>query len=209
MRELTRVYTSALPRINLQFLANLHRKLTDSSQETPVYCDTESGRLYLSRESDGYSATINGVTRIIGVDTTLAGYGLRQWYVCPHCGARVAKLFIGSKDIGCRKCWNLHYASQSEDEADRLLRSLRKQRYAIWGDDWPLANSLLNSPLRFPKPTGMRWEIFDKKRARLLKTEAAYWRVKEPKLAKGFARVMRKTESAMRSMERSKKKNHT
>ena len=36
MREPTRVYTSALPRINLQFLADMQRKLVDSSPKTQV-----------------------------------------------------------------------------------------------------------------------------------------------------------------------------
>lgn len=68
MREQTRVYTSALPRINLQFLADMQRKLVDSSQKTQIFCDTESGRVYFSMVSGGYSATINGVTRVIGID---------------------------------------------------------------------------------------------------------------------------------------------
>lgn len=206
MREQTRVYTSALPRINLQFLADMQRKLVDSSPKTQVFCDTESGRVYFSLVSGGYSATINGVMRVIGITITRAGFGYRQWYICPHCGGRVAKLFIGRKDIGCRKCWSLHYASQSEDEISRLRRSVWKQRHDLWGDDYPPAGSLLNSPLKFPKPAGMRWDTFEKKRSRLLKTESAYWRLKEPRDAKGFARVMRKAEASIRSFERASKK---
>ncbi len=37
MREQTRVYTSALPRINLQFLANLQSRLVDSSPKTHIF----------------------------------------------------------------------------------------------------------------------------------------------------------------------------
>lgn len=55
MREPTRVYTSALPRINLQFLADMQRKLVDSSPKTQIFCDTESGRVYFSMVSGGYS----------------------------------------------------------------------------------------------------------------------------------------------------------
>ena len=190
MREQTRVYTSALPRINLQFLADMQRKLVDSSPKTQIFCDTESGRVYFSLVSGGYSATINGVTRVIGITITRAGFGYRRWYICPHCGGRVAKLFIG----------------QSEDEVARLRRSVWKQRHDLWGDDYPPAGSLLNSPLKFPKPAGMRWDTFEKKRSRLLKTESAYWRLKEPRDAKGFARVMRKAEASIRSFERASKK---
>jgi hypothetical protein len=79
-------------------------------------------------------------------------------------------------------------------------------RGMIYGDDYPPADSLLNSPLKFPKPAGMRWDTFEKKRSRLLKTESAYWRLKEPRDAKGFARVMRKAEASIRSFERASKK---
>lgn len=182
MREPTRVYTSALPRINLKFLADMQRKLVDSSPKTQIFCDTESGRVYFSMVSGGYSATINGVMRVIGITITRAGFGYRRWYICPHCGGRAAKLFI------------------------RLRRSVWKQRHNILGGEYPPAGSLLNSPLKFPKPAGMRWETFEKKRSRLLKTESAYWRLKEPRDAKGFARVMRKAEASIRSFERASKK---
>ncbi|STW54092.1 Uncharacterised protein [Klebsiella pneumoniae] len=42
-------------------------------------------------------------------------------------------------------------------------RSVWKQRHDLWGDDYPPAGSLLNSPLKFPKPAGMRWDTFEKK----------------------------------------------
>ncbi|HGW8486303.1 TPA: hypothetical protein ACNRP6_004507, partial [Klebsiella pneumoniae] len=75
MREQTRVYTSALPRINLQFLADMQRKLVDSSPKTQIFCDTKSGRVCFSLVPGGYSATINGVTRVIGITITRAGFG--------------------------------------------------------------------------------------------------------------------------------------
>lgn len=198
MRDQTRSYTTDLPRINLQFLTHLRDKLSNAAPNTQVYCDTESGRLYLSRYSDGYSATINGVTRKIGITATRAGYGVREWYVCPHCGERAAKLYIGCKDIGCRKCWHLHYASQSKDEADRLLLSVRKQRRAIWGDDYPPADNLLNHARWLAKPGRMRWETFERKLARLIKTEAAYWRVSDAKMARMTGRLIQKVEKAER-----------
>ncbi|MEI7065126.1 hypothetical protein WCU84_15865 [Dickeya chrysanthemi] len=83
MRDQTRSYTTDLPRINLQFLTHLRDKLGNATPNTQVYCDTESGRLYLSQFADGYSATINGVTRRIGITATRVGYGVREWYVCP------------------------------------------------------------------------------------------------------------------------------
>ncbi|HDT1810444.1 MULTISPECIES: hypothetical protein [Klebsiella/Raoultella group] len=209
MRGRTRSYTTDLPCIGLPFLADMRRTLADADPGTQLYTQTECGTLYIFRQADSYAMTINGVTRAIRTTITQARYGLREWYVCPHCVKRIAKLFIGRKDVGCRKCWSLHYASQSEDEISRLRRSVLKQRHDLWGDDYPPADSLLNSPLKFPKPAGMRWDTFEKKRSRLLKTESAYWRLKEPRDAKGFARVMRKAEASMRSFERASKKANT
>ncbi|WJM87074.1 hypothetical protein QUF31_08310 [Dickeya chrysanthemi] len=194
MRDQTRSYTTDLPRINLQFLTHLRHKLSNAAPNAQVYCDTESGRLYLSRYSDDYSATINGVTRRIGITATRVRYGVREWYVCPHCGERAAKLYIGCKDIGCRKCWHLHYASQSKDEADRLLLSVRKQRRAIWRDDFPPADNLLNPAWRLAKPARMRGETFERKLARLIKTEAAYWRVSDAKMARVTKKLIQRYE---------------
>lgn len=126
-----------------------------------------------------YAGTINDVTRAIGITTTQAGYGVRIWYVCPHCGTRAAKLYIGKKDIACRKCWKLHYASQSEDQLTRMRRDIRRQRYAIWGNTKHTRN-LAHSPHLFAKPKGMRWEAFDRKVARLIRCELAYWQAFTP-----------------------------
>lgn len=179
MRDRTRTYTGDLPRIGLQFLVNTRRGLVDAQPGTQLYCHTEIGTLYISRQADSYAMTINGVMRSIRTTTTQAGYGVREWYVCPHCDSRVAKLYIGKKDIACRKCWRLHYASQSEDKLGRMRMELRRQRYAIWGNTERTRN-LANSPTLFPKPKGMRWETFDRKVARLMRCELAYWQAFAP-----------------------------
>ncbi|MGP2427639.1 hypothetical protein V1954_20665 [Yersinia sp. 2538 StPb PI] len=179
MRDRTRSYTTDLPRIGLPFLANMRLSLADTAPGTQISCQTESGTLYSFRQADGYAMTINGVTRAIRITTTQAGFGVREWYLCPHCVSRVAKLYIGSKDIACRKCWGLHYASQSEDRLGRMRMMLRRQRYAIWGNTEQTRN-LTISPYLFPKPKGMRWETFERKLARLIASEQAYWRAFSP-----------------------------
>ncbi|EMN1292910.1 MULTISPECIES: hypothetical protein [Citrobacter freundii complex] len=191
MRSRTRNYTEDLPRIGLPFLANMRRRLESAAPGTQLYTQTESGTLYTFLQAGGYAGTINGVTRAIGITTTQAGYGVRQWYVCPHCGTKAAKLYIGKKDIACRKCWKLHYASQSEDQLTRMRRDIRRQRYAIWGNT-ELTRNLANHSHLFPKPKGMRWEIFNKRLARLVQTEAAYWKAFSPVVERITSRVYRK-----------------
>ena len=179
MRNRTRSYTTDLPRISLKFLAHIRSSLVDAVPGTQLSCQTECGTLHIFRQADGYAMTINGVTRTIRTTTTQAGYGVRQWYVCPHCTKRVAKLYIGRKDIGCRECWNLHYKSQSADRLDRMRMKIRQQRYAIWGNN-DLTNNLFNDIRMFPKPKGMRWATFYRKRAELSAMEIAYWKAFSP-----------------------------
>ncbi len=188
MRDRTRSYTTDLPRIGLQFLAYIRSKLAAAVPGTQLSCQTESGTLYIFRQADGYAMTINDVTRAIRTTTTEAGYGVRQWYVCPHCMNRVAKLYISPKDIGCRGCWKLHYKSQSADKLDRMRMSIRWQRYAIWGDGEQYIN-LFNQPELFPKPKGMRWATFDRRLTRLMQYEQAYWRAFSPVVDRITGRV--------------------
>lgn len=188
MRDRTRAYTTDLPRIGLQFLGHMRKSLADAEPGTQFYTHTESGTLYTFRQADGYAMTINGVTRAIRTTTTQAGYGVREWYVCPRCVKRVAKLYIGSKDIACRECWRLHYKSQSGDHLDRMLMSIRRQRFAIWGDNERTRN-LLNRPDSFAKPKGMRWETFERKLSRLKAFENAYFQAFAPVVDRICGRV--------------------
>lgn len=133
-----------------------------------------------------YKANCALVDSVIGQPDPV--YPVRQWYICPHCVKRVAKLYIGSKDVGCRECWKLHYKSQSGDKLDRMRMSIRRQRYAIWGDGEQFYN-LFNHPNTFSKPKGMRWDTFERKLARLIMYEAAYWRAYSPVVDKITERV--------------------
>ncbi|HBE9153270.1 TPA: hypothetical protein KNG91_003004 [Serratia fonticola] len=177
MKDRTRSYTTDLPRIGLPFLANMRRDLTNASDGHAIYTTTESGTLWITKNGNGYTATINGHSFRLSLTTTQAGYGMRHWYLCPHCHQRCAKLHIGRKDIACRKCCGLHYASQSEDRITRMRRLIRSKRLAIWGYDTPDLMNLVKTPFQFAKPKGMRWETFERKRWQLFRLEERYWKV--------------------------------
>jgi hypothetical protein len=179
MRERTRRYTDRLPCIGLKFLAEMRRHLRDVEQGARIYSHTDSGTLYISRQGYDYAMTINGTTHIISTSITQAGYGNRYWYCCPHCNKRIAKLYIGEKDVACRHCWGLHYRSQSEDELARMRRDIRRQRYALWGNT-AMTRNLVNHPNTFPKPKGMRRETYERKLAALMFSEKVYWRAFMP-----------------------------
>jgi hypothetical protein len=50
--------------------------------------------------------------------------GSRPWLHCPNrgCGRRVVKLHLGDRYFGCRRCYRLAYASQTERCRERLQR---------------------------------------------------------------------------------------
>ncbi|MFZ4171194.1 hypothetical protein ACEV60_21440 [Enterobacter ludwigii] len=177
MRERTRRYTDRLPCIGLKFMAEMRQQLHDAEQGARIYSHTDSGTLYISRQDDGYAMT-------------QAGYGNRYWYCCPSCNRRIAKLYIGVKDIACRHCWGLHYKSQSEDELARMRRDIRRQRYAIWGNT-VVTRNLTNYPNTFPKPKGMRWETYNRKLAALIFSENVYWRAFSPLVDRLCGKVQR------------------
>jgi hypothetical protein len=76
----------------------------------------------------------------VSVEWTPCNYGgKRPWFRCPgvvngrYCGRRVAILYAASPYFLCRHCYRLPYASQSETEADRLLRKANKIRRRLGG----------------------------------------------------------------------------
>lgn len=117
----------------------------------------------------------NGRDRLVSLTPTATQFnGKRWWFVCPHCLRRQGTLYWSDNDVGCRKCFGLHYSSQSESRMDRMREMIRKRREGIWGDV-PFINDLFESSCWFPKPKGMRQTTFQKKRQQLLALESAYW----------------------------------
>jgi hypothetical protein len=84
--------------------------------------------------SIGYSV-VNGFTNLnytvndkpsnqrIALTQTPCNYGgVRQWFVCPVRGERVAVLFLRAGRFACRHCQRIAYASQSDDAMGRAWR---------------------------------------------------------------------------------------
>jgi|GEM_PF-113021 len=81
--------------------------------------------------------------------------GSRAWFICPtpHCGRRVAVLYVGAT-LACRHCLRLAYASTREDIGARAIRRAEKLRVRL---NWcpGIANA------RGGKPKWMHWDTFD------------------------------------------------
>ena len=59
--------------------------------------------------------------------------GWRVWFVCPKCNKKVAVIYT-AKNIACRHCYDLKYASQSMNDFDRGVRLIDKLRKRL---RWP------------------------------------------------------------------------
>ncbi len=178
MRDQTRNYTTALPSLTLAHLKTIRQRFHEGVQALQM--GTRAGNIYFHLNGSDYTATIGDKTLSLRLTTTQAGYGVRYWYLCPHCQRRSAALFIGKRDLACRKCWKLHYASQSEDRLARMRRLIRTKRLSIWDADTPELLNLFKNPIQFDKPKGMRWETFERKRSQLLSLEGSYWQAYAP-----------------------------
>lgn len=82
--------------------------------------------------------------------------GKRPWFLCPvpGCKRRVAVLYCDGV-FACRKCHQVLYTSQIENEMDRMARRADKIRDRL---DWE--PGFLNG--NGWKPKGMHWKTFDR-----------------------------------------------
>jgi hypothetical protein len=89
-------------------------------------------------------------------ERTACNYGGdRNWFLCPNCNARVAILYGADVLFLCRHCYRLPYASQSEDQLNRLSRKARKLGERIdTGETGGIKSD------GYIKPKHMHWKTF-------------------------------------------------
>ena len=110
-----------------------------------------------------YGTEWRSVEERVWFDRTACHFGgERLWFLCPHCGRRVAVLYGAGIRFLCRHCYALPYASQNETRSDRLMRKARKIRQRLDASD------SLCDPI-WEKPRGMHWKTFE----RLVRAERA------------------------------------
>lgn len=79
--------------------------------------------------------------------------GRRPWFICPGCRARVAVLYGGRGLFACRRCYDLAYESQRENDCYRALRRAQTIHMRLGG-----TGSMAE---KFPaKPKGMHWTTY-------------------------------------------------
>ena len=94
--------------------------------------------------------------------------GLRWWFTCPLCRWRSQKLYHppGRDRFGCRRCYDLSYASRSYGPQDRSRERARAIRLRLGG-----TASFLD-PFPF-KPKGMWWRTYERLRRQYERHETA------------------------------------
>lgn len=113
-------------------------------------------QVWLSHDSEG--GPLSYEVEITRTACHLGGH--RQWWRCPSlgCWRRVAVLYGGRRGhFACRHCWNLAYASQSEDSFSRAIRRAGKLRAKL---QWQ--PGIVNP--EGEKPKGMHWSTFERLR---------------------------------------------
>lgn len=91
--------------------------------------------------------------------------GSRVWFVCPQCG-RCVRCLYGSKYFRCRKCHDLIYTSQCDNQIFRLISKYNAIKERMGGKPGI-------EPILF-KPKWMRWNTFSRLHQELQKVEATW-----------------------------------
>lgn len=85
--------------------------------------------------------------------------GTRDWFSCPHCGARRALLYSAGGIFSCRACHDLAYTSTREDAATSCDRRIRRAADRLGNDENGRRGFLWTMP---DKPKGMHWRTYDR-----------------------------------------------
>ena len=174
-RSSNRVTTEETNRIDIRWLRK-QGYLRPNSSGTLTWSrgEEKTGWIRYSMFQDrmilDYKIRINGgdweeVKETVRFEETECHYGnIRKWFLCPHCGRRVAVLYGSQKLFLCRKCSNLVYGSQMESDLDRLARKAKKIRHRLDIGDPDLFNpeALFDSVCW--KPKHMHQKTFDRLR---------------------------------------------
>lgn len=86
---------------------------------------------YRLQEPDGNWKSLEYLVRL--TQTVCNFGGLRTWWLCPHCGRRVAVLYGGSR-YACRQCYDLTYKStRTTPDLKHFARANKVRELLGWG----------------------------------------------------------------------------
>jgi hypothetical protein len=131
-------------------------------QVSSINVQVQQGQVLLSYRYRRGSEDWQDIEEPVPLTWTPCHYGgQRPWFICPSvvqgriCGRRVAILYGAGRYFLCRRCYNLAYESQREDDATRLISKAQKIRQRLGG------SASLMDP--FPdKPKRMHWRTYER-----------------------------------------------
>lgn len=94
--------------------------------------------------------------------------GQRPWLLCPYCGRRVSALHLSSnaRQLACRHCFRMTYATRNTDDQDRL-HIRRRKLFRRLG-----AKGSIDRYTRIPRrPKGMWRSTYDRIKEQIIQTE--------------------------------------
>jgi hypothetical protein len=126
------------------------------------------GVVTVAASDDGVWLTIHGRRQWLGItETPVHLGGSRPWFRC-GCGNRAALVYgspqPGGSRFACRECKRLAYPSQREDPRHRPITMASRIRQQLGG------SASLAQPFP-PKPKGMHWTTYERRRARAVAYE--------------------------------------
>lgn len=91
--------------------------------------------LTLTYRSRSYGEDWQDIKERISFSRSACNFGgERLWFLCPHCGRRVAVLYGADARFLCRHCYDLPYATQMTCRLGRLIDKKHKLGYRIFED---------------------------------------------------------------------------
>jgi hypothetical protein len=147
------------------YLNSSYRMVWTWSDSATITLSTSPHTVTLNYRYKDHTGAWRSVDQPVTVTRTPCHYGKdRPWFLCPHCDARVAVLYLWNLPV-CRRCAKLVYSSQSQDAFSRSWQRTRKIEARLKGDakEW-----------NYLKPKGMHWATFHRLTAAYLHEEQ--WR---------------------------------
>lgn len=131
----------------------------------------------------------------VWLDSSPCHYGgTRDWFSCPHCGARRAVLYSVGGVFSCRACHDLAHASTREDAQERCDGRIRRLAERLGSDGNGRRGFLWTLP---DKPAGMHWTTYERLTGELLRTHE----LREDLFAESAARILAQSDKILKARE--------
>jgi len=177
----TRTYTCDLLRIKATWFKRLFNEIDRHKMKlngTILSSEHSTFQLYpINNKSINLAFIFGDSETVINLIKNDHGAARRYFFKCPFCQHSRTHLYVATNGYACRKCLDLKYLSQSEDEISRLGRKIRNLRFRAYKDIAKQfdGENLLEDSYYWPKPKGKWQDRFQKDREQLFYLESKFY----------------------------------